>query len=305
MKPAIFSMPGNERLADSLAAAVDGVNGEIEYRRFPDGESYLRFHTPVAGRSAALVCSLSEPDGKVLRLLLASAALRDLGALRVGLVAPYLAYMRQDKRFKEGEAITSQGFAHLLSGSFDWLATVDPHLHGYKAMEELYTVPVGVAHASPVLAAYLQRSQGRIFLVGPDEESEQWVAEVGAAAGVPHIVMRKTRRGDRDVSITFSGLERFRGLAPVLVDDMISSGKTMEVAVRQLIALGFASPVCLAVHGILAENAKARLEAAGAEVVTTNTIPGPAARLDVTSLLARLLASYIAGDQSDAPAAPE
>lgn len=305
MKPAIFGMPGNDWLADSLAAAVDGMSGELEYRQFPDGESYLRFLTPVAGRSTALVCSLSEPDGKVLPLLLAAAALRDLGARRVGLVAPYLAYMRQDRRFRDGEAITSRAFARLLSGAFDWIATVDPHLHRYKTMEELYAVPVGVAHAAPVLAAYLRQRQGRIFLVGPDEESEQWVAAVGAAAGVPHIVMTKTRRSDRDVSIAFSDLERFRGLVPVLVDDMISSGKTMEVAVRQLIALGFASPVCLAVHGILAENSKARLEDAGAEVVTTNTVPGPTAELDVTPLLAQLLVSYGAGYQIDAPAAPE
>ncbi len=304
MKPVIFAMPGNEPLAGALASALGCQIGEIEHRRFPDGESYVRFITPVAGHSIALVCTLNEPDGKVLPLLLAAAALRELGALRVGLVAPYLAYMRQDKQFKEGEAVTSRGFARLLSASFDWIVTVDPHLHRYKAMDELYTVPVGVAHAAPVLAAYLRHRRGRVFLIGPDEESQQWVSAVCAAAGVPHIVMQKTRRGDRDVSIIFSGLEAFRDLTPVLVDDMISSGKTMEVAVHKLIELGFDSPVCLAVHGVLVENARARLEAAGAEVVTTNTIPGAAARLDVTPLLAGLVSSHLAGDQSDAPAAP-
>ena len=288
MTPVVFAMPGNEALASALAAALGGETGEMEHRRFPDGESYLRFVTPVAGRTVALACSLHEPDGKVLPLLFAAAALKDLGASRVGLVAPYLCYMRQDKRFRPGEAVTSTSFARILSSAFDWIATVDPHLHRHASMSEIYSVPVAVGHAAPVLADYLRQQRGRVFLVGPDEESEQWVAAVGADADVPHVTMRKTRRGDRDVAITFTGVEAFRGLTPVLVDDMISSGRTMEVAVRQFLALGFPPPACLAVHGILAEDALARLQAAGAEVVTTNTIPGPAARLDVTPLLARL-----------------
>ena len=143
MTPVIFAMPGNEPLAGALADALGCRAGEIEYRRFPDGESYLRFLTPPAGLPVALVCSLDAPDGKVLPLLLAAAALKDESALRIGLVAPYLAYMRQDKRFKDGEAVTSRGFAKLLSASFDWIVTVDPHLHRYKSLEEIYTVPVG------------------------------------------------------------------------------------------------------------------------------------------------------------------
>ena len=295
MRPLIFAMPGNEALASALAAALGAEAGEMEHRRFPDGESYLRFVTPVAGRSAALACSLHAPDGKVLPLLFAAAALKDLGAARVGLVAPYLAYMRQDARFREGEAVTSASFARLLSTAVDWIATIDPHLHRHASMAEIYSVPVAVGHAAPLLADYLRQRRGGVFLVGPDEESEQWVAAVGASADVPHVTMRKTRRGDRDVSIAFSGLEPFRGLTPVLVDDMISSGRTMEVAVRQFIALGFPPPACLAVHGILAEDALARLQAAGADVVTTNTLPGPAARLDVTPLLADMVGALMSG----------
>lgn len=293
MRPLVIAMPGNEALGASLAAALPADRGSLEHRRFPDGESYLRFLEPVKGRDVVLACTLNDPDGKALSLFLAARALRDLGAARIGLVAPYLAYMRQDRRFKEGEAVTSAAFAQLLSIAFDWLVTIDPHLHRYHSMSEIYTAPVVVGHAASILADYLRTKRGSVFLVGPDEESEQWVAAVGASAGVPHVTMRKTRTGDREVSIAFSGIESFRGLVPVLVDDIISSGFTMEVAVRQLRNLGFPPPVCLAVHGILAENAMSRLEAAGAEVVTTNTIPGPSSVLDVGPLLAALVRSRI------------
>jgi ribose-phosphate pyrophosphokinase len=236
-----------------------------------------------------LACSLHDPDSKVLPLLLAAAALRDLGATRVGLAAPYLGYMRQDRRFKEGEAITSTDFARLLSVSFDWIATIDPHLHRRSAMSEIYSIPVLVGHATPVLVNYVRQHADGAFLIGPDEESEQWVAAVASAAGVPHVTLRKERRGDRDVVINFPDLSDFAGKMPVLVDDVISSGRTMEVAAQQLGKSGFSRPICLAAHGILADDAHARLVAAGAFVVVTNTIPGRAALLDIHPLFAELI----------------
>jgi len=296
MKPQIYAMPGNEILAAALTDGTGAEQGRLEYRKFPDRESYLRFHGDVTGRSAVLACSLHDPDSKTLPLLLAAATLRDLGAKSIGLVAPYLAYMRQDRRFKDGEAVTSLAFARLLSGAFDWIATIDPHLHRYASMAEIYSVPVLVGHATRVLVDYLRQRQGTIFLVGPDEESEQWVSSVAKAAEAPYITLRKTRRGDNDVSVSFPDITRFEGLAAVLIDDIISSGHTMQVAVTQLVALGFGQPVCLAAHGILAADAMQRLKAAGAVIVTTNTIPGPTAALDVNPLLVELIRPTLFGE---------
>ncbi len=293
MKPVILSMLGNEALAAALATSLAGNLGVVEQRQFPDGETYLRVHAEATGRSVVIACTLNEPDGKSLPLLFAADALRDLGAARIGLAAPYLAYMRQDARFRAGEAVTSRTF----------IVTVDPHLHRYRSMDEIYGVPVAVGHGAPVLADYLRGEKESMFLVGPDEESEQWVAAVARDAGLPHVTMKKTRHGNRDVSIAFSGIDGFRGRVPVLVDDMISSGRTMEVASRQLVDLGFPAPVCLAVHGILAEDARDRLEAAGAKVVTTNTIPGPTALLDIHPVLAELVRGQLQAGAARGPSA--
>lgn len=289
MSAVVFAMPGNDELARDIAAMTDAELGRLEYRKFPDRESYLRFATDVRARQVVLACSLHDPDSKVLPLILAAAALRDLGAGSVGLAAPYLAYMRQDRRFKEGEAVTSSDFARLLSASFDWIATIDPHLHRRSAMSEIYSIPVFVGHAAPVLVNYVRQHADGAFLIGPDEESEQWVATVAAEAGVPHVTLRKERRGDRDVVISFPDLSGFAGKTPVLVDDVISSGRTMEVAAQQLGKSGFSRPICLAAHGILADDAHARLVTAGASVVVTNTVPGPAALLDIHPLFAELI----------------
>lgn len=289
MNAVIFALPGNEALARDIATITGSELGILEYRKFPDQESYLRFATNVRGRQVILACSLHDPDSKTLPLLLAAAALRDLGAGRIGLAAPYLAYMRQDRRFKSGEAVTSTAFARLISTNVDWIATIDPHLHRHKSMNEIYPIPALVGHVAPVLVGFLRRRPGGAFLLGPDEESEQWVAAVAAEANMAHITLRKERRGDRDVVINFTNLDRFVGKTPILVDDIISSGRTMEVAVRQLLAREFPRPICLATHGLFADDAYERLQAAGAEVITTNTVPGPASVLDINPLFAKLI----------------
>ena len=102
--PSLVALPGNEHMAATLAGQLGTDLAGLELRRFPDGETYLRFTVEPAGRSLALVCTLAQPDEKILPLLFAAATARELGAARIGLVCPYLAYMRQDRRFKVGEA---------------------------------------------------------------------------------------------------------------------------------------------------------------------------------------------------------
>ena len=292
MKPLLFALPGNEELTARLAARLAADLGSLETRRFPDGETYVRLLTEVRARSVVLVCTLDSPDDKTLRLLFAAHAARDLGAARVGLVAPYLAYMRQDKRFRSGEAITSNAYARLLSASVDWIVTIDPHLHRRSSMSEIYSIPVAVCHAASKFSDWIREHVTDAIVIGPDSESEQWVSAVADAAGAPFTTLEKTRLGDRDVEIKIQNVERWRDRRPVLVDDIISSGRTMEVAIRQLVALGFAPPVVLGVHGLFADDAFARLRAAGvAQVVSTNSVPHQSSEIDISDVLASAIAS--------------
>jgi ribose-phosphate pyrophosphokinase len=280
---AVCALPGNGAFAARLGTDSLG----LEYRRFPDGESYLRFTAPCAGREVALVCTLNDPDTKVLALLFAARTARELGATRVGLVAPYLSYMRQDHRFKDGEAITSTHFAALISGAFDWLVTVDPHLHRHRSLADVYRIPAHAVSAAPALAAWIRANVAEPLVVGPDSESEQWAAEVAAAAGAPHVVLAKTRRGDRDVAIEAPSLERWRARNAVLVDDIISSAHTMATAARVLARQGLQAPVCVGVHAVFAASALDTLRAAGvSRVVTTNTIRHETNAIDVSDLVA-------------------
>src|SRR5690242_4111212 len=112
-------MTGNEQLAWELVSLTSGEYGEIELLQFPDGESYVRVLSDVKDKDVFLVCTLAKPDSKFLQLVFTAATVRSFGAASVKLVAPYLAYMRQDRIFHPGEALTSRTFAELISRYFD------------------------------------------------------------------------------------------------------------------------------------------------------------------------------------------
>lgn len=271
--PVLFPLPGNETFAASVSKAVPCELGDLETRLFPDGESYVRLRTPVKDRDVALLCTLHKPDDKLMRLYLTASTARELGARSVGLIAPYLAYMRQDSHFKAGEGAASRHMARLLSGSFDWLVTVDPHLHRHHSLDEIYSIPARVVRSAPMIAAWIKENVARPVIVGPDAESEQWAAKVALAVGCPHAILQKTRYGDRDVEVTAPPAGAWENMTPVIVDDIASTGKTMIAAIQHLRAAGMAAPVCIAVHGVFAEGALEDMRAAGAgRIVTCNSI---------------------------------
>ena len=290
--PRLFALEPHP-LLPSLCEQLKGMAGTLETRQFPDGESYLKVTTAVAGADCIVVSNLAHPNDKFLPLIFLLGTLRDLGAKSVGLVAPYLCYMRQDRRFAEGEALTSKLFAKMLSQHMDWLVTVDPHLHRYHSLDEIYTAQSQKIEGAHALAQWL-RNQQKLLLVGPDAESEQWVSEVARDSGHSFVIGEKHRYGDRKVEIHLPDLTPYRGMTAVIIDDVISSGQTILQCLLALKEGGIERVNCAAVHGIFADNVDQLLLQAGlGELVTCNTIPHPTNRIDLTSLLVPAIRSFL------------
>jgi ribose-phosphate pyrophosphokinase len=287
----ILPLPGNEAFAWRLADAGHWELGAIETRRFPDGETYARILSEVAGKAVDVVCTLARPDEGFLRLIFTADAAKALGAREVNLIAPYLAYMRQDRSFQAGEAVTSKSFARLISSSFDRLVTVDPHLHRYPTLSALYAIPADTLHAAPLLADWIAAEVKNPLLIGPDEESEQWVSAIAARIGAPHAVLRKIRHGDRDVEVALSDLSEWRGRHPVLVDDIASSGRTMIEAARKLPLQGFPRPVVAVVHGIFAEDSYQRLAPLCDRIVSADSVRHQSNSISLAPMIAAGIAS--------------
>ncbi len=296
LKPLIFNISSATGVAQGLAEAVGGEIGDWESRRFPDDEIYFRFCTEVTDRPVLLLCSLDRPDEKVLTLIFAASTARSLGAHSVGLVCPYLAYMRQDTRFNPGEAVTSKTFAGLVSAHVDWLVTLDPHLHRYDALSDIYTVPSKLLHAAPAVAHWISLEVENPLLIGPDSESAQWVKSVADLISAPFRVLEKTRRGDHAVSVSVPDVENCKDHTPVIVDDIVSTAKTMIETVKHLMEAALKPPVCVAVHGLFTGTAYGDLKASGVKhVISTNTIAHESNGIDITAILTEGVETCLAG----------
>lgn len=288
----LFSFPEQQALADTLCEHKEYITGQWEWRHFPDGESYVRVLSDVKGQKTVILTSLNNPDDKILPLLFLASTLKEMGVVEVGLVAPYLSYMRQDKQFHPGECVTSRPFAALLSQTVDWLVTIDPHLHRYHALSEIYTVPAKVIHAADTVAAWIKEHVTSPVLIGPDEESRQWVEDMAHKAACPFTILEKTRHGDRDVEVSIPDIDNWENHQPVLVDDIISTARTMIETVKHLKDLKLAAPICIGIHAVFAEGAYTALKASGVkDIITCNSIAHESNRVDIAPLLVKNMAS--------------
>jgi ribose-phosphate pyrophosphokinase len=290
MKTMLFSFPGNEVQTERLAHHAKLPVGELQVHRFPDGESLVRIVSDVKDMRVILVCTLDRPDDKIIPLCFTARTMKEFGAAHVELVAPYLAYMRQDKRFLRGEAITSRVFAQIISEYFDRLITVDPHLHRYQSLSEIYSIPTEAVHASGAIGEWIRKNVERPLLIGPDEESRQWVEAVAQKANAPFNVLDKIRKGDHEVDVSLPDVENYRDHTPVLVDDIISTGRTMIETIGHLRTLKMKPAVCMGVHAVFSGDAYEHLKASGAgQIVTCTAIPHESNAIDLAPLLVHVL----------------
>jgi len=289
-----FAFPSTESLTDHLVGLLDGERGTLGWRHFPDGESLITLDGDCRDRDVILVCTFRDPDQLALPLLFAARTAREFGARSIGLVAPYLAYMRQDTRFHAGEAVSSTHFGAFLSSTVDWIATVDPHLHRLVDLDVLFTIPARHASTMPLIADWIRAEVPHPVLIGPDSESAQWLRQLAERIDAPTLVLEKLRHGDRDVEVSAPDRKLLDGRTPVLVDDIVSSGRTFIETLAQLRTLASLPAVCIAVHGIFADASdQALLRAGAARVVTTNTIVHSTNAIDVAPVLEPLIRQLI------------
>lgn len=287
--PLILAFPDYLPQAQQLAATTGWPLACISIHRFPDGESRLQLPEKLSPH--VIFCrSLDQPNAKLVELLLAAAGARELGAETLTLVAPYLCYMRQDMEFTPGEVVSQRHLGRLLAKYFEQVVTVDAHLHRITHLEE--AIPLAHAvnlSATLPMADFLSRQPYQPLLVGPDSESAQWVSTLAALQHLDYVCASKQRFGDRDVRITLPE-GNWHGRHVVLVDDMASSGHTLEVAAKLLQPYQPASVSVLVTHALFVGDALERLRVAGVENIwSCDSITHSSNCISLSGLLAGML----------------
>ena len=286
MDSCVLAFPDYTAQARSLAQQLGIDSRQVEIHHFPDGESKLLLPATLPER--LIICqTLDRPNEKLVELMLVAAAAREMGVSSIALVAPYLCYMRQDKAFRAGEVVSQRVIGRFLADHFDTVVTVDAHLHRIDQLAQ--AIPLAQAlnlNATEVMGRFLQETCRHPLLVGPDAESEQWVAAIASHAGLDYCIAHKLRRGDKDVDVSLPEFD-FGGRDVVLVDDVASTGHTLERAALELMQKGVASVSVLVTHALFVDDACSRLERAGVgKIWSCDSILHPSNCLSLAPLLA-------------------
>ncbi len=296
LSTAVYGFSESAPAARRLAEALDRPFSAVDHRRFPDGESLVRVDP--RAETAILYRSLDRPNEKLVELMLAASALRDAGAGRLVLVAPYLCYMRQDCAFRPGEAVSQRVVCGFLDGLFDAVLTVDPHLHRTARLQSLFATARAVAlTAGPALSGELRGSAvpDDAILVGPDRESRQWVQAVADPLGLEVMVGEKTRSGDREVRVEIDRAERAAGRPVILVDDIVASGDSLIECAGQLARAGAGPIEAIFVHALYGPAEAEAMRSAGiTRLRSTDSVSHPSNAVPLAPLLAAALGEALA-----------
>jgi len=282
--------PSSIKLGEKVANILSLRKVDVEYKNFPDGESYLRLSGEVKGEEVILIhTTYPQPDKRILELLLLINTLKDLGARCVVAVVPYMAYARQDSRFRDGEAISINTIFRLIEGAgADEFITVDIHK---EFSLEVFGIRTKNIHAAEAIADYLKgMNLVRPYILSPDKGALKIAQSIGERVGAEYGNFEKTR--DRiSGAITVKG-ERVEaeGRDIIIADDLISTGGTIAGAARIVKEEGARRVIAVCTHPLLVGDALTRMRGAGVdEVIGTDTIESEVSRITVAHLISREL----------------
>jgi ribose-phosphate pyrophosphokinase len=290
----IIPGPASTELGKRIALELGLKPEPVDHRLFPDGESYIRLTSSVMGETAVLVQTMApDPDTRLMQLLIMARTAEDFGAGRIIACVPYLAYMRQDKRFLEGEALSFDVVLGLLedSGVGD-LIVVD--LHSEESLRRLqpnHRLRVHTLSAIPALAKYLKENGfDGAYSLSPDEGRRDIVSAASEVLGGGFAFFEKKRDLHTGETTMFIKDVEVRGRKAVVFDDVISSGGTMAKAVRALRAQGARRVAAACTHALFMPGAEERIRDAGADpMVASDSVETPFSRVSVAGIVAELL----------------
>lgn len=288
----IVGGPSSESLAKKVSDVLRVPLAKTTSKRFPDGEFYFKFEEDIRGESLLIIQSLYPPQDKhLIELFIILHTCRDLGANRIIVFIPYLAYSRQDIRYLTGECLSSAVVSEILEAlGTSVVYTVD--IHNEEVLKK-YKIPIYNLTASQDLAKYFAKKRlTRPFIVAPDDEKMAVQRAKIAADTIDAEYDYFTKKRDRHTGEieTFKKSMDVKGRDVIIIDDIISTGKTAANAAYMLKKMGARRVFVGVTHALMMGDAVKILSDAGVEeVVGTDSVANEFAKVSVAPVLAKAL----------------
>jgi len=282
--------PASPKLSKRVAEAIGATSLHLEHKLFPDGETYIRFPESVAGKKVAVIQSCYPPQNKnLIDLLFILDTARDMGAKETAAVVPYFAYARQDDAYRNGEAVSARTIARLVeaTGASHFL-TVD--MPSNKALR-FFTIHSENLTCMNLMAAYLKTlALEKPFVLAPDDGAIPLAQTASTALGTEYAWFEKSR--DKVTgTISTSGRDvDLKGCDAIVVDDVISTGKTVANTAQIAKKQGARRVIAACAHLLLTGDAERTLKSAGVDqVFGTDSIETSSSPVSIAPVLAEAL----------------
>ena len=266
----------------SKTALISGLELlPTEYKKFPDGELYVK--TGKTDDETVIIASLTDSDSIIQTLLLTDAC----EGSEITLVIPYMGYARQDKKFNDGEPVSARAVARAISNDVSRIYTINVH---EKDVLPLFKAPAEDLTLAPYMGEYIKALELKDPLIlAPDSGAADFAGDVARGMNFDCDYLQKTRHSGTEVTIQPKELDA-SGRSVVIVDDIISTGGTLATATGMLKSQGALSVHAACVHGVFASGGFARLYAGGVEsLVSSDTIESASSRLSAAECIKNAL----------------
>jgi ribose-phosphate pyrophosphokinase len=271
-------------VAKDISKILKATLAETISKRFPDNEFYVRILDDVKGKDIVIV-QTTYPDPNLVELFLLQNAAEESGAKTVTVVIPYYGYARQDTKFKDGEAISAKALAQLISLNADKIITVDPHK---EHILDFFSTSAESCTAIPEIAKYLGQKKIDLILA-PDKGALDRAKHASKIVGCDFDHMEKTRIDGSTVEMKPKKLDA-ENKTVVIIDDIISTGGTMALAIKELKKHGAKKVLVACTHGLFAGDAVKKLNSAGCDdIISTDTIISNHSKVKIAPCIANLI----------------
>lgn len=286
----VVAGPASPKLGRRIANLLKCDLASLEWKRFPDGESYIRLPVDLKGESVVVVQSTSPPqDKRLMELFFILDLVNELGASEVTVVIPYLAYMRQDKRFRDGEVISVRVVSKLIENfNVDRIVLVDVHS---RLVLDYFNVDVVEVSAMPLIGSYFSSIDlSNPFVLAPDRKALNLAEKVAEKIDCEFDFLEKRRdRVTGEVKTYFKKMN-VDGRDVIIVDDIISTGGTIANAAEMVKGLGARRIYAACTHALLVKDALMKLSSAGIfEIIGTDTIESNVSKVSVAPAIVSVL----------------
>lgn len=281
----LLSGTANRPLAEAIARQLGTELGSLKVTRFPDGETHALLQEDVRNATVCIVQPTCPPvNDHLIELAFIVDAARAAGAARIIGMVSYFGYAREERRTQEGECRSAQMVARLLAQvGLDRMITLDPHA---PALESALTMPVNELSVEQAFLPTIQAWQLKdLVVVSPDAGGLRRAQRYANALDVPLAIAAKQRRGPKKTN-TLALLGDVKNRCCLIVDDMVSTGRTLTGAAQSLLEAGACDVSAAFTHAVMSEGAERRISESNiAHFLTSDSVPSSAvAKIEVASV---------------------